>query len=426
MQSGALVTLDVEKPAAGGRMLARHQGRVILVAGAIPGERVVARVERASRAVVFADAIDITTASSDRRAVEGDPRCGGCAFAHIGYDRQLALKQEIVQDAFGRIGRLPLQARPAIVASPERGYRMRARLHVKQGRLGFFREGSHELCDAALTGQLAEATMQWIAQTTERLGTEQLEGLSAIEIAEDLSGERRACHLELQHTADVRSFLPLAGGLVGLSAQRVDRPEVTVIAGKPSLTDTIRLGDDAPSAAVTLQRDVRAFFQSNRFLVDRLARHVVGLAVDGPVVDLYAGVGLFGLAIGATRPVDITLVEGDPTSGGDLELNALANARARVERRSVEAFVNLARFRVVAQRATIVVDPPRTGLSRDVLAGLVGATPPRLIYVSCDPATLARDARGLLDAGYELTELMLFDMFPGTAHIETVALFVRT
>ena len=136
---GQELELSVEKPAAGGRMIARHEGQVLLVLGAIPGERVVARVERAERRVAFAETVRVLEASHDRRDVASDPRCGGCAYAHVTYERQLALKTDVVADAFTRIGHLPLDAVVPIAASPERGSRMRARLHVQDGRAGFYR-----------------------------------------------------------------------------------------------------------------------------------------------------------------------------------------------------------------------------------------------------------------------------------------------
>ena len=164
----SLLTLDIEKAAAGGRMLARHQGRVVLVAGAIPGERVTARVERTERGVAFADIVDVLSPSPDRRPVLADPRCGGNAFAHINYARQLLLKGQIIDDALRRIGRTSLPEPPAVEGSPERGYRMRARLHVRGGSIGFFREGTHHVCDVATTGQLLPETCTWIALAREQ------------------------------------------------------------------------------------------------------------------------------------------------------------------------------------------------------------------------------------------------------------------
>jgi tRNA/tmRNA/rRNA uracil-C5-methylase (TrmA/RlmC/RlmD family) len=148
-------------------------------------------------------------------------------------------------------------------------------------------------------------------------------------------------------------------------------------------------------------------------------------------VDLYAGVGLFGLSLAAAGTEDVTLVEGDPTSGADLKANAEPfEPRVRVDRRSVETFLRSHVGRVprsgpAGTDATFVVDPPRTGLSKEALAGVVESQPARIIYVSCDIATLARDTRALFDAGYELGGLTGIDLFPNTAHVESVATFVR-
>src|SRR5687767_11963793 len=257
-----MITLDVEKPAAGGRMLARHQGRVVLVWGAIPGERVAARIERVGKGLAYAETVDVLSTSVDRRPVGGDWRCGGNVFAHVSYARQLQLKGQIIQDAFGRIGRVPLPAVPEVIGSPETGYRMRARLHARHGRLGFFREGTHEMCDAAATGQLLPATQAWIAAAEETLRREHLNGLTDVELAENIAGDERACHLDLEPGTDAAPFMALAAGLVGLSAGGADRSNVQGLAGTPAITDTITVPGGGP-AVVRLRRDVRAFFQAN-------------------------------------------------------------------------------------------------------------------------------------------------------------------
>jgi 23S rRNA (uracil1939-C5)-methyltransferase len=419
MQPGTLLTLDIEKPAAGGRMLARHHGQIVLVFGAIPGERVGARVERVGKGVVFADTTEILTASPDRRGDAGDWRCGGNVLAFIAYPRQLQLKGQIIQDAMVRIGRLPLPAAPDVIGSPEHGYRMRARLHASNGRIGFYREGTHTLCGASQTRQLADATNAWLAHAEQIIGRDSLSGLGAIELAENISGTQRACHLELQAGADVAAFTALADGLSGLSASRDDRTGVEVLSGAPVIADTVR--------GVNLQRDVRAFFQGNRFLVEPLVEHVTAHVPGGTVVELYAGVGLFGLSLAASGTSSVIAVEGDLVSGLDLQANAAPfGSRVRVERRSVEQFVALVRDRKEdLTGATMIVDPPRTGMSKEALAGAVGLHPARIVYVSCDVATLARDARTLIDAGYELAALTGVDLFPNTAHVESVAVFAR-
>jgi 23S rRNA (uracil1939-C5)-methyltransferase len=422
--SGSVIEIDVDKPAAGGRMLGRHQGQVVLAWGAIPGERVRVRIERVGKGVVFGETVEVLAPSPDRRSTPGDWRCGGNVLAHVDYARQVHLKAQIIQDAFGRIGRVPLSDAPSVLPSPERGYRMRARLHARDGRLGFYREGTHALCDAVATGQLLPQTGAWLEQVETILRRDRLTGLAGLEVAENIAGDRRACHLELHAGVDAAPFVALADGLSGLSASRADAPDVLQLAGDPVVADTFSI-PSGPETTLTLRRDVRAFFQSNRFLLEPLVRHVAGLVpVDRPVLDLYAGVGLFGLSLAATGAADVTLVEGDPIGGADLKANAEPFPGTHVFLRSVESY--LTADRESHPDATVIVDPPRTGLSKDALAGVVRMRPAILVYVSCDPATLARDARGLLDAGYALGPLTAFDLFPNTAHIETVAVFTST
>jgi len=420
----SILTLDVEKPTAGGRMLARHNGQVVLVWGTIPGERVRARVERAGKGVLYAETIEVLSASPERREALPDWRCGGNVLAHVAYPRQLELKSAIVRDAFARIGRMPLPEGPAVVGSPEHGYRMRARLHVRHGRIGFMREGSHELCAAGPTGQMLPATVAWIEAAQQRLQRDRLTGLTSIEIAENMPASERACHLELEPGTNAAPFAALAThGLTGLSAQVLDRRGVEQLSGVPVVSDVLRVGPEDDAGTLRLQRDARAFFQGNRFLLESLARHVVALVPDGPVVDLYAGVGLFGLSLAAGGAADVTLVEGDPISGRDLQENAQPFAdRVRVDRSSVEDFV---RATTPPDGATFIVDPPRTGISKEALGGIIRHAPKRIVYVSCDVATLARDSRTLIDASYSLEGMTAFDLFPNTAHVETVASFTH-
>jgi tRNA/tmRNA/rRNA uracil-C5-methylase (TrmA/RlmC/RlmD family) len=172
-----------------------------------------------------------------------------------------------------------------------------------------------------------------------------------------------------------------------------------------------------------LQRHAESFFQGNRYLLPELVLGVADLVPDsGEALDLYAGVGVFSVALAAMGRLEVTAVEGDHASGADLRENVRAQEpRLAAHVKSVEAF--LSRRSVGA--ATVIVDPPRTGLSTDVMASLIRISPARLVYVSCDPPTLARDARRLLDAGYALPSLRAFDFFPNTPHVEMLALFTR-
>src|SRR3954464_6195417 len=130
LSEGQQIEVTIEKPASGGRMIARHLGQVVLVRGAIPGERVTAWVERAEKRLAYAVTRDVIEASPDRRAGLEDALCGGALYSHIRYQRQLSLQSDVLRDASGRLGRYPIDAAVPVDASPEAGYRMRARFHV--------------------------------------------------------------------------------------------------------------------------------------------------------------------------------------------------------------------------------------------------------------------------------------------------------
>jgi 23S rRNA (uracil1939-C5)-methyltransferase len=419
---GATITVDALRVTGGGRMLAMHEGKPVFLWGAIPGERVEARVERVGKGVINATTIAVHTPSPNRRPVAGDWRCGGNVLAHVQYAAQLRLKGQIIEDAFRRIGKMPLAEIPAVIGSPEEGYRMRARLHVRKGRVGFYREGTHDLCDAGETRQLAPSTNGWIAHTADVLRRDRLDDVTGIEITENIAGDERACHLELAAGDQWKKCAAIADGLVGLSVRAGEEGPMHIVAGTPAVHDVIEVGE---GASLQLRRDVRAFFQGNRFLVRRLVNEVVARVQPGAVVDLYAGGGLIGLALAAAGSSDVTLVEGEPITARDLEANARPySERVRVVRRSVEGFLASGDVR---HADVIIADPPRTGLSTYAIEHLLGLARPRsVVYVSCDPATLARDASRLASARYALSGIVALDLFPNTAHVETVAAFSRT
>jgi 23S rRNA (uracil1939-C5)-methyltransferase len=196
MHPGTRLDVTIEKPAAGGRMIARHEGAVLLVAGAIPGERVEVAVERVQKHTVWARVTRVHEASPDRVGEADRSPCGGHVFTHIAPARQAMLKGEIVADAFARLARLPLDAPVPVETAGARGYRMRARLQVAHGAIGFFREGSHAICDAVATGQLGEGAAALVARLAGALRDGVSDAVRAIEISETLAGDARALHLE--------------------------------------------------------------------------------------------------------------------------------------------------------------------------------------------------------------------------------------
>lgn len=412
---GQSLPLHVEKPAAGGWMIARVDGQVMLVAGAIPGERVTARVERVGKGVIYARVVSVEDASPDRREPFTDPLCGGCLYAHVSYARQLEIKGQVIADAFVRIGRIPLSARVTVAPSPEAGYRMRARLHVRGGRIGFFREGTHEICDARATRQLLPVTGDVIDRLGAGLRSLGADAIRDVELSENIAASERAVHLEAAGPIDPRPLAALgtAGEVTGLTLGH------ETLAGTPFVVDRLTVDGHA----LTMRRHVQAFFQGNRYLLSALAAHVAAQVPAGAqVVDLYAGVGLFSIVAAVVRGARVQAVEGDRVAASDLAANAKASGAAIEARHEpVEAFTS----RPDRAPQVLIVDPPRTGMSRQAVDNALAMRVPAVVYISCDVATLARDARRFVDAGYTLAGIDAFDLFPNTPHVETVVVFNR-
>ena len=415
LKPGDVIPLTIEKPAAGGAMIARHEGRVVLVSGSIPGERVQARLARVAKGVAHADTVSIDEPSPDRRAPTGDPLCGGCLYAHIAYPRQLEIKSQVIADALTRIGRIALPSPVVVAGSPEDGYRMRARLHVRGSRAGFFREGTHDLCDVRATRQLLPATFDTLERLMAAIRSVGADAVREIELSENVDASERVAHLELSEPLDAR----LVDKLLSVDG----------LTPGPYVTDAIAIG----GTRLTLRRHVLAFFQGNRFLLRDLVTHVTDrVPVGARLLDLYAGVGLFAVAAAVLRGAQVTAIEGDSHAAADLHANSaaaggrMATLRAPVEHAGSLLGVAMGRAAGDARVETVVVDPPRTGMSPEALAGMLGLHASRLIYVSCDVATLARDARKIVDAGYTIERADAFDMFPNTPHVETVIVFVKS
>ena len=407
-------------------MLGRIDGKVVLVAGGIPGERVRVEIERTASQVMLARVVEVIDASPDRRQPVADPACGGLTYAHVQYERQRHLKSELIMDAFRRVGRIGLDGPIPVVASPERGYRLRARLHVRDRKAGFFREHTHELCAAEPTGQLLPASHAAIDAVLARLGP-RTDLCDAIVLAENVRATERVLHLEPRpgrelDLSGLAHDLPVEVSGITTAVEGRTQP----VAGASRIVDTAAdiFGDARPDGLAPDLRWTRgpeSFFQGNRYVLGALMREVVDRISSGPVIDLYAGVGLFAVAA-AARGLDVLAIEGDRISVADLRLNARAFPALVVQHGAVEQVL----FRVrPGAGATVLLDPPRTGLSKPAVEAILRLEAPRLVYVSCDVPTLARDAARIVAAGYRLEGVRAFDMFPGTAHVETVAVFQR-
>lgn len=416
LQLNTEIIITVEKPAAGGRMIARHEGQVVFVAGAIPGERVRALVDRVSKQLAFANTIEVLAQSPDRRSVDVDWACGGSFYAHIAYERQLRLKAEVVADAFARIAKMPLTAAVPVTASQEHGYRMRARLHVQNGRFGFFREGTHELCDVEATRQLLPDTVDALRRLQDALrGTQ----VTSCELSENISAAERVVLLELAPPAVAPDHVVEIDGISGVLFADQQQGHLTVSYGSPYVSDRVPVATETAA----LSHHVQSFFQGNRYLLPQLVGQVLAQVPEGTVTDLYAGVGLFAVCLAARGHNSVVAVEGDRSSARDLESNAAPYGTAvHVQHISVEHYL---KRRGLRRPDALLLDPPRTGMSREAMSGLLALKVARVVYLSCDPATLARDVKRFAEVGYRLEHIEAFDLFPNTAHIETLAVMTR-
>jgi 23S rRNA (uracil1939-C5)-methyltransferase len=234
-----------------------------------------------------------------------------------------------------------------------------------------------------MTRQLLPETVRAATTLADRLRAGGFAADADIEVSENRPGDQRAMHIEVVREAAPASVPPMGpvDGLTGLTWSAGDSGPAHGLIGQPYVEDVVR--------GVRLRRHVRAFFQGNRYLLDELVAAVTGACPPGPVIDLYAGVGLFGLCLAAGGGHQVVAVEGHDASAADLEANAAPLGEAvRVERTSVERF--LAR-RHPRRPFTHVLDPPRTGMTREAAAGAIALKAARVVFVSCDVATLARD-----------------------------------
>ena len=422
MKPGEILTLRIEKPAAGGWMIARAGSQVILVSGAVPGERAVVSIDRIGKGVAYGHVTTLEESSPDRRAPVVDPACGGSLYAHIAYPRQLGIKSQVIGDALTRIGRIAWTDPIAVAASPEGGYRMRSRLHVRDRRIGFFCEGTHALCDARATRQLLPETSDVIDELARRLsaatGTR-----GELELSENVDATHRVLHFESTASADRRTWAEMTAGLKLTGVTLSDpsgRGRPALIAGDPHVTDVF----DLSGREVRLRRHVQAFFQGNRFLLRDLVAHVIDqIGVGDEVIDLYAGAGLFSVSAAMVRGARVVAVEGDRFGAADLAANvAQTGGAVDAVHQSVEVF--LARQR--GAPSVLIVDPPRTGMSKEALTGAIRLNARTVVYVSCDVATLARDTRRFAENGYAIQSISGFDLFPNTPHVETVVVMKRS
>lgn len=353
-------------------------------------------------------------------------RCGGCHYQHASYEHQLQIKAAVLKENLRRIARVELETELDIHPSPPWNYRNRTRFKIQtspQFALGYYKFGSHELLpveECPISSPLINRAMAALWEQG-RAG-KMAEGILELELfanAEDTELLIEAyCAPGIEKGAaekwaqEARGVLPEIAGAVVFIGGNTFQPELWVEAGAKQLTYNTAHGSYRVSAG--------AFFQVNRHLTDELVRIVTEGRSGATALDLYAGVGLFSSVL--NREFErVIAVESSPTSYADLLYNSAANVK-RV-RAIVEQYLENAAGKLHPD--LVVVDPPRAGLGEGVIRNLVKLAAPRITYVSCDPATLSRDLRALLQSGYRVEQAHLVDLFPQTYHLESVFHLVR-
>ena len=448
LHRGDPLQVSIETATIDGSGVARVDGQVVFVPGALPGERCSVRIAHVGRSAVFAQLLSVLTPSAHR--VEPDcpyfPRCGGCALRHMDYEQELALKQAHVQSCLTRIGGQTISALPITGAAQTDGYRNKVQFPVQEqdGRpvAGFFSGKTHRVipvrhcriqpdCADAIRG----AVLSWMEQYHIRAYDEQTHTgyIRHIYIrfgAE--SGQILVCIVancaQLPKKKQlVTALLAAEPGITTIVFSPNTKKGNTVLGtefhplyGDGTITDTL--------CGLQFRLSAPAFYQVNHAQAERLyekAVQLAGLTGNETVLDLYCGTGTITLCLArhAKKAIGVEIV---PQAIEDAKFNAAQNGMENAEFFCMDAGQAA---KMLADRHirpdVIVVDPPRKGVSADVIEAISAMAPQRVVYVSCDPATLARDLKLLTAAGYTLQTAEAFDLFPRCAHVETVALLSR-
>jgi len=405
--------LKAETPVYGGYVLGRD-GRVIFIRGAIPGELVDVSVEERKRDYSVASVRTVIEPSPSRR----DPpcrifgTCGGCQLQFMEYDRQVSVKEEIIVDAMKRIGDVEVTLMPSLAAQ-EFGYRHRGQFKVSaEGAVGFYREGTREVIPL----EHCPVMVPEINGMLRKLAGADLRGVKELSM---VSGDTLAILVKgAMSEGAVQSLLE--GGLSGIAFEDGDS------LGK----DYITLDLNGLKYSVTPWSFFQSHWSLNRIVVETVVRELSPLE-NMRILDLYAGAGNFSLPL-SSRALEIVAVEENSAAVEDGRRNVMLNGIRNC------TFVNVSVEKILGSRKKqqveklfgevhydiIVLDPPRTGLTAECLRKVVEADSERIVYISCNPATLARDVKKMREK-YEVESIRMVDFFPNTYHIEALVFLRR-
>lgn len=437
-------TVTIEGYGEGGMGVARIDGRVVFVHGALRGEKCRVLILKTLKSVAFAKVLEVIEPSSERITPDCPyfPRCGGCTYRHIRYEEELRLKKQRVQDNLSRIGGSDVTVEEILGARDTLRYRNKAQYPVsKDGAVGFYRARTHEVieCEHCLlvkpeADAAAEALREYM-QSCRVAGYDEKTGRGLVRhlyIRSNAAGESLVCVLvngdklpkEDRLVTLLRDACPKCTGIVlGTNTKKgnvILGDRYRTLWGSDRLEDTL--------CGKTFRLSVPSFYQVNRIQAERLyakAIEFAGLTGQETVLDLYCGAGTITLALSdhAKKVLGAEIV---PEAIDDARENAARNGVKNVEffcGDASDVAKKLARENL--RPDVITVDPPRKGLAADVVESIAEMQPGRVVYVSCDSATMARDVKRLADLGYTAQRACAVDMFPRADHIETICLLSK-
>jgi 23S rRNA (uracil1939-C5)-methyltransferase len=393
MNLGDIHDITIEKIVYGGNGLGRVRGQTVFVPFTAPGDQLRVRITKLERNFARGEIVEITAPSRARRAAPCAHFgvCGGCQLQHLQYDAQRKVKAEFIRESLRRMGGIDWQEEIEVIAAEEFGYRARAEIKLAEDQIGFFKAGSHDICEVIECPILlpaANAALRELHKPPNLL-------------------PRRATRVYLTVGDDQTLATPATG----------ENAREAEIDAQGTVRQTI--------AGINYSFGVRTFFQSNRLLVEQLVTSAIADAQGDIAFDLYAGAGLFSLQL-AKSFAQVYAVEGSKISSQHGLQNAQANGIHNVyyEAMSVEAWLKLQAPKL-PRPDFVLLDPPRAGAGEAVVQRLLALRSPRIHYVSCDPTTLARDLKLLTKAKYNIDSITALDMFPQTYHVETAVELTR-
>jgi len=431
--------LDIEKLSHEGRGLARHEGKVVFVDGALPGERVIATFTASKGSYSEARAVEVLLVSPDR-VIPPCPffqACGGCSLQHYAPVAQLAFKEAVLHERLAHAVGASSYQQLEVISGPDQGYRRKARLAVrhvaKKGKVlvGFRERHSSFITDMDTCTVLDPEVARLLPALGALIGQMHTQAqIPQIEVAVgDPVADSNTCALVFRHlqalddhdTSLLEAFAVAHAVDIYLQSGGPD----TVRRLAPTRGDE-RLHYTLPAYGLTLAFHPQDFTQVNAGINRQMLARALDLLDPQPgdrVLDLFCGLGNFTLPL-ATRVAEVTGVEGNTA----MVARGMENARRNQINNAVFLCADLTlppEQHAWLQRGfdKVLLDPPRSG-ALEVLPAVVAARPQRIVYVSCNPATLARDAALLLENGYRLEAAGAMDMFPHTSHVEAIALFV--